>query len=198
MRTWQSFRISDPCVSVLTGLCVALALVAFALAATSSGATAETAPARFAVGPNETLITGTVVGVGEALVGIQEAGGAAPVAFAVTSGAPLSRDGVAAALGDLRQHDQVHLTVDRAAGTVVQIVAEPAPRPIFQPSASTAAVAALGLFAAAVVLAGRLRAAAPATARELSPEPSPPVRPSRLPKLALAPFTGARRPGCHA
>lgn len=155
MRTWHFSRHASPLTTLVTGLCVVLALAAFTLAATSAPATAETspAPAKFAVGSGEMIVSGTVVGTGTDLIGVQEANGAAPVAFPVVAGASMSRAGEPVALSDLRQHDPVHLTIDRASGAVLQIVADPAPGLMFQPSNEVAAFALLGLIAGAAALA---------------------------------------------
>lgn len=159
MRTRHASRSASPFLALLTGLSVVLALVAITLAATTSPATAESAtfPAKFAVGADETVVSGTVIGIGDGLIGVQEADGAQPVAFPIVAGASLSRDGAPAALTDLRQHDTVHLTINRASGAVVQIVAAPAadaPLPI---SNRLAAFALLGLIAGAAALAVRRR-----------------------------------------
>lgn len=156
MRTRHSSRSASPWLALLTGLSVILALVAITLAATTSPATAEAAslPAKFAVGADETVISGSVVGIGDGLIGVQEANGTQPVAFPVIAGTTMSRDGAAAVLTDLRQHDSVHLTVDRASGVVTQVVAAPvAAAP--QISDPLAAFALLGLIAGAVVLVAR-------------------------------------------
>jgi hypothetical protein len=180
---------------MLTGVCVALALVAFTLAATASLATAEAAPApaRFAVDTDEIVVSGTVVGVGEGMIGVQEANGAEPVAFPITPGATLSRDGAPAVLADLRQNDPVHLTVDRASGSVRQIIAESATTPLFQPSDRVAAVAFLGFVAGALALIARRRA--PLAIVETVP--ATPARPARrlgLSDLSLSPLVRRRQP----
>ena len=172
MRTWRSSRDTSPLLTLLTGLCVTLTLAALALAATASLATAETAPdaARFAGSADDVVISGTVIGVGDGLIGIQEAAGVAPVAFPLAAEATLTRDGTPAVLADFRQNDPVHLTVDRASGTVRQIAAESAPRPPFQPSDGLAAFAFLGFVGGALVLASRRRR--PLAVVELEAAPS--------------------------
>jgi hypothetical protein len=181
--------------TILTGACVALALVAITLAATASLATAEAAPApaRFAVAEDETVVSGTVVGVGDAVIGVQEADGTAPVAFPVAPGATLSRDGAPAVLAELRPNDPVHLTVDRATGTVRQIVAESAAAPLFQPSDRLAAIAFLGLVAGALALFARRRAPL-AVAETVSARPARPARRLGLGDLSVSPFVRRRQP----
>lgn len=154
MRTWHFSRHASPLMTLVTGLCVLLAIAAFTLAATSAPATAETGPepAKFALSNDEMIISGTVVGIGDGLIGVQEADGAAPVAFPVVAGATMSRAGEPVALNQLRQHDPVHLTIDRASGAVLQVVADPAPGLMFQPSNEVAAFALLGLIAGACAL----------------------------------------------
>jgi hypothetical protein len=184
--------------ALLTGLCVTLALVAITLAATSSLATAESAPlpAKFAVSSNETVIAGTVVGVGDGLIGVQEANGAQPVAFPVVTGTALSREGVPASLADLRQHDVVHMTIDRTSGEVVQIVATPATSATPQPSDRLAAFALLGLIAGAVALVARRRT--PLGVIEVATERhSQPAR-LRLGDLSLSPYLRRRQPEYQA
>ncbi|MDQ3694354.1 MAG: hypothetical protein M3464_12095 [Chloroflexota bacterium] len=197
MRTWQPIRLSHPILSLLTGACVTLAVVALILAATAAGAIAESTPAKVAVNPAEMIVTGTVVGVGEGLIGIQEAVATVPVAFPVAAGTMMSRDGAAAGLADLRQHDAVSLTVDPATGTVSRVVAESAPGPMFQPSNSTAAVAALGLIIAAIILAARLRPGVTAAGRP-APRRAGPIHGPRLPRLSLPSYGRSRQPGCQA
>jgi hypothetical protein len=154
MRNWHFSRHASPLTTLVTGLCVMLALAAFTLAATSAPATAETSPepARFALGNDEMIVSGTVVGIGDGLIGVQEANAAAPVAFPVVAGATMSRAGEPVALNQFRQHDPVHLTIDSSSGAVLQIVAEPAPGLMFQPSNELAAFALLGLIAGAFAL----------------------------------------------
>lgn len=154
MRTWHFSRHASPLTTLVTGLCVLLALAAFTLAATSAPATAETnpEPAQFALSNDEMVVSGTVIGVDEGLIGVQEANGAAPVAFPVVAGATMSRGGEPVTLFDLRQHDPVHLTIDRTSGRVLQIVADPVPGLMFQPSNEMAAFALLGLIAGAFAL----------------------------------------------
>ena len=178
MRPWRSSRDTSPLLTLLTGLCVTLALAAIALAATASLVTAEPAPdaARFVGSADDVVISGTVVGVGDGLIGIQEAAGVEPVAFPLAAETTLTRDGAPAVLADLRQDDPVHLTVDRASGTVRQVVAESAPRPPFQPSDGLAAFAFLGFVAGALVLASRRRR--PLAVVEIEAAPSHPA--SRL------------------
>jgi hypothetical protein len=197
MRTWQPLQLAHPILSLMTGACVILALVALTLAATSAPATAQSTPAKFAVSPDEVVISGTVVGVGDGLIGIQEAGSSAPVAFPVASEAAFSRGGAPVALTDLRRNDPIHLTVDRATGTVLQVVAEPGPRFMFQPSDSTAAVAALGFLVAAAVLVARLRPPAATTGGATTRRVDPARRP-RLPALALHPYSRTRQPEYQA
>lgn len=192
MRTWRSSRDSSPLLTLLTGLCVTLALAAIALAATASLATAETAPdaARFVGSADDVVISGTVVGVGvgDSLIGIQEAAGVDPVAFPLGAEASLTRDGAPAVLTDLREDDPVHLTVDRASGTVRQVVAESAPQPPFQPSDGLAAFAFLGFVAGALVLASRRRR--PLAVVEIEAAPS---RPASRPGLGEVSFRTYRR-----
>jgi H+/Cl- antiporter ClcA len=154
MRNWHFSRHASPLMTLVTGLCVLLALAAFTLAATSAPATAETGPepAKFALSNDEMIVSGTVVGIGDGLIGVQEANGAAPVAFPVVSRATMSRAGEPVALNELRQHEPVHLTIDRNTGVVLQIVADPSPGLMFQPSNEMAAFALLGLIAGAFAL----------------------------------------------
>jgi hypothetical protein len=185
--------------TLLTAACVTLALVAIALAATASLATAESgpAPARFAVGADETVITGTVVGVGEAVIGVQETDGSGPVAFPIVPGATMSRDGVPVSLTGLRQGDPVHLTVDRVSGGVRQVVAGSAAAPLFQPSDQLAAFAFLGLVAGAFALVARRRM--PLAVVETVPAPK--ARPARrlgLADLPLNPYPRRRQPEYQA
>ena len=199
MRTRHTSRYASPLLALLTGLCVTLALVAITLAATSSPATAESAPlpAMFAVGTDETVIAGTVVGVGDGVIGVQEANGAQPVAFPVVSEAMLSRDGVPATLADLRQHDVVHMTIDRTSGAAVQIVAAPASSATPRPSDRLAAFALLGLIAGAVTLVARRRASLGVV--EIAAERYPrPARRLRLGDLPLNPYLRRRQPEYQA
>lgn len=199
MRTRHSSRYASPFLALLTGLCVILALAAITLAATPAPATAESAslPAKFAVGADETVISGTIIGVGDGLIGVQEADGAQPVAFPVVAGATLSRDGAPAVLTDLRQHDSVHLTIDRASGVVTQIVAAPAGGTLMQPSSRLAAFALFGLIAGAVALVARRKT--PLGVVEIVTKRRPQsARRLRLGDLPLNPYLRRRQPEYQA
>ena len=179
MGTWRSTLPSLPILSLATAACVLFAVAAFILAASprpvnaESGAASDTYAA-FAVNPTDVVIAGTVVGVGDGLLGVQEVDGAAPVAFPLAQGAALSRDGRPVSLLQLRPGDRVQLTVNYAAGEAVVVAATAATGSWFQPTSGHAALAALGLIAATGLLILRERSAAKA------------VAPARMPRTGLS------------
>lgn len=101
-------------------------------------------------------VEGRLVGAGDGLVAIVERGAESPIAFAVDGSASLLREGQPIALEDLRAGDAVRLTINGLTGSVLRLHASPAGSglPLRVPG-SAAFLAALGLIAAATLLAYR-------------------------------------------
>jgi hypothetical protein len=95
-------------------------------------------------------IAATVVVADDDLLGVQEAGGAGPVAFLVARNVAIMRDGARAELEALRSGDVVQLTVDRRTNHIIGIATSPASRR--GPSDLQALLAAVGLLGGALAL----------------------------------------------
>lgn len=125
-------------------------------------------------------VEGSVVGASDGLVALLERGAESPVAFPVSDGASLMRDGQAVVVDDLRVGDTVRMTIDGQTGQVLRLHATPAAS-TFGPRVpgSVALLAAFGLIAGATALA------------ILNLDRLPSV-PARVPALKLSHAHGAR------
>ncbi len=136
-----TFLVNDPAVGAEP------ALVAFP----QPGAYAEVLPIS---------IDGTVLGMRDGRLAIQERNGSAPVAFPVALGLSVTRAGVETPVDALQPGDRIAMTIDGRTGTVLRADAHPAASSApFAPSGESALLAALGLIGAGVLLATRRRGA---------------------------------------
>lgn len=140
---------------VLTALLASALTVHWSDASATSGA-GYTSNVQGAMTGMPVTIEGTLVGAGDGLIAVVEHGADTPVAFAVDGSASLLRAGEPIGVEDLRDGDAVRLTIDGWTGSVLRLHATPAgpAMPIRVPG-SMAMLAALGLIAAATLLAVR-------------------------------------------
>lgn len=194
----RSFAFAPVATSVVLTTLALLGLLARPLVASVSGTepvVGAAAPPRpnppapaAALPPVVVPVDGEVVAVGFDQVAVQEAGGERPVAFNLDAATTIVRDGAAASASDLRPGDRVELGVDGRTGQALTIVASP--EGMGAPSGLAAALAALGLAAAAFLLRSRRPAPkAPVVRRPLTYRP----RPQSATRLLPAPVPAAER-----
>ena len=101
---------------------------------------------------------GTVLGLNEGGIVVQEPNGAGPVAFPVALGLVVTRGGAAVPVGELRAGDSIAMTIDGRSGSVLRADATAAAAPFpFAPSGEAALLASLGLIGGGVALVTRRR-----------------------------------------
>ena len=124
----------------------------------------EPAPVALAEGV-PVAVAGTLLGVADGHLAVQEPDAAGPVAFPLAARTEVLRGGEAVALDALRQGDELRMSVDGATGRVLRVDAVPAARPPFAPSNELALLAAIGLVSGGVLLAARTRRPEPTARR---------------------------------
>jgi len=107
-------------------------------------------------------IDGTVLGIGQSGIVVQETNSTVPVAFPAALGLVVTRSGSAVPVNALRAGDSISMTIDGRTGSVLHADATAAPAPLpFAPSGEAALLASLGLIGGGAALAARHRKALP-------------------------------------
>ncbi len=131
-------------------------------------ATAGPAPAVPATPALLVSVSGSVVGVGDGLLGVQQTGAAGPVSFMIGADTLVTRDGRTAPISSLRPGDALAMTVDGQTGRVLQLRAEAASASWVERVGAVGPLAAVALVIAAALLLARHRG----TAWAVLPAPS--------------------------
>lgn len=103
-------------------------------------------------------VGGTIVAVGDGLLGVQEASTSTAVSFMLGAETLLTRDGEAAAVDDLRAGDRVRMTVDGRTGQILQLRADAAGGAWTKRLDTLGPIAALAWIVTVGILVARYRA----------------------------------------
>jgi hypothetical protein len=157
----SSRRFTGAAAPLLT-LAVLLSIVTFTFAVNDPVAAAEPA-AVTQLTMTEVVpvrVSGTVLGLAEGGIVVQEPAGAGPVAFPVALGLVVTRNGAAAPVDALQAGDKIGMTIDGRTGSVLRADAQAVSAPMpFAPSGEAALLASLGLIGGGAALATRHRTA---------------------------------------